>query len=418
MKFKIFKLDNRTIPLLPTILFLGSIVIIYFNLAKLINKNGFGISSTAYYNNLLSSFFGKKLDISSTSEHDLSFFGAKKYLYWGPSPVLYILPFYLLSRGAPSDVLYTLISACLIVFIIFLAINEVDKYLKLSISLPLKYLVVLFFSFCSPNLYLSLGGRIWHSNQVISIFYLTLFYLLFFYFLNNPKIIWLTISVIFLNLAVLARYTLIFNFLFFFYLFTKPRYLNIKKAIAPIFITVSFFCCFFIYNYLRFGNIFETGYRYQNVVDRFKEPFQKNQIFSSSNIFKNIKYYFGNPPLFLKKSPYIKFDLEGNGIFFMYPFLPTFLTVPFLRKHYSNKSSMFISLSFLVISLNILILLLNLGTGWMQIGSRYFFDVIPLFTILLLFTIPYVPKIILILLLICGGVINILGALAFYGMAG
>src|SRR6185437_16159547 len=67
---------------------------IYVVLFFIIGKNLFSSSNYPYYNYLIKAFTDGKLSLDSPMTYDLSLFKGQYYMYWGPAPALFILPFY------------------------------------------------------------------------------------------------------------------------------------------------------------------------------------------------------------------------------------------------------------------------------------------------------------------------------------
>jgi len=396
-----------------------SITLLYIFFVLIINGGLFGQSSRSYYNHLLEAFFHSRLDLVSEINHDLSFFGNKWYLYWGPAPVLFILPFYLFTRLNTSDVFYTVMAGLVNIFVFYFVIEEFSEFFRLKSRRLSQYLILLSFSFASPNFYLSLGGRVWHTYQVIAIFYLLLFLFFYFKFLNRQdRLSFFALSVLFVNLAWLSRYTLIFNLFFLsypLYLLFKNNRIMFRKALFIFFgLTICFVMIFVSYNYLRFGDPLETGWRYQVGSERYSPYFKTGKLLSTDFIYHNFTYYFLNHlPVSLER-PYLRIDPEGNSVFSVYPILLFLFALFRMKILKEKKTSLFLKVTGLVVGLNLLLLMLNIGTGWVQFGNRYFFDVIPILFLLVLLVIEEIPTLIQLLALIYGFLINILGALLFY----
>ncbi|PJA90773.1 MAG: hypothetical protein CO136_00705, partial [Candidatus Levybacteria bacterium CG_4_9_14_3_um_filter_36_7] len=50
-----------------------------------------------------------RVNVTPPATYDLSLFQGKWYLYWGPAPLLFIWPFYLIWGLKASDVLFTML---------------------------------------------------------------------------------------------------------------------------------------------------------------------------------------------------------------------------------------------------------------------------------------------------------------------
>lgn len=404
------------------ILCIGVTAILYLAFSRHITGNIFASSWFPYYNYLLDAFFHGRFNVFSPATADLSFFAGKWYLNWGPAPVLLIIPLYLVFGLSSSDIFYTLIIGIVNVIIFGFIIDEFKKYFLLNISRFSKFIILISFAFASPNFYLSLAGRIWHTEQIIATFYLLLFILFYFKFLNNiHKTFFLFLSLLFYNFAWFSRATLIFYGVLFLYplislLLNKNKQL-FKKYIFLIGCAIGLFIIAYAsYDYVRFHNPFETGLSYYNGNLKFQKVIAEHKLFSLSYFIYNLKFYFLNFPSFSFRQPFIKIDVEGNSVFFMYPLLLT--NVLLFQKNIliNTKKSVFLLVAFIVIALGLFLLLLYSSTGWAQLGNRYVLDVIPLLFLLPLFVIEDMPHFAQLLILICGVFVNMLGALTFYSI--
>lgn len=397
------------------------IIAYYVSVSLIINGNLLKLSQTPYYNYLLEAFSKNRLNLDPIhGEYDLSNFNGKWYMYWGLSPSLFILPFYLIWGINSSDILYTLIAGIVNVFLFLKIIEVVDRYFHLNKLTFIKSFILINFALASPHFYLSLAGRIWHANQIIAITYLLLFLFFYFKYLENlQKLKFLIISLIFFNLSWLARNTLITYAILFIYPLTilfkeKEKKLLVKSTLSIFIISLLAVIIFFAYNHLRFNNLLETGLTYQQSAARFRESTDSNNFFSINNISHNFYYYFLNPVTFTTKSPFVKFDPEGNSVFLVYPTLILLVLFLFKKRAMNIRLKYFLLVCLAVLIVNLSALMLFFGTGWTQFGNRYFLDVIPILFILATVYITRLSLTLASLLLLYGSVINFLGALNFY----
>lgn len=409
------KIDKRFI----SILVFSFIVFIYTTVCLKVNKTIFKLSDVPYYNYLVESLFKQRIDINTKAvpnTHDLSLYKGKYYMYWGPSPVFFILPFYLLDNVKTSDVFYTLVAGLLNIVIFYYVVLEITKHFQIKLTYFKKILLVSCFAFGSPNFYLSLAGRIWLTNQIISILYLLLFlYFVFRYLNGNFKLIDLFLASIFFCLSWFSRNTLVVYGLFYFYLFWKLGEKDKNKLFihfVSVFIVFSLFVFSYVfYNYLRFGNYFETGIHYQQAAGRYAEDIRKGKLFSFDFIKNNFQHYFLSPAYLILTTPNIIMEDEGSSIFSVYP-ITIFLFFIFNKRHFSAKDiKLFLSITLMIVFMIWIVLLTFVGTGWKQFGSRYFFDAIPAVFIIILFVLSKIPNTFLMLMVLYSYLINYFGSL-------
>lgn len=340
-------------------------------------------------------------------------------MYWGFAPVFFILPFKLL--GISSDVFYTLFAGSLNTVLMYALLSEVARHFRIKLTQNALIALLVAFICASPNLYLSLNGRVWHTNQVISITYILSYLIFLFHYIRTSSIRSFVGALVFFNLACLTRLNLgLYGIILVFPIMQAyMRKKSVKRLLlASILVCGVFATTYFTYNYVRFGNVFEVGYRYHKGNERFMSAVAQNKILSSEYIEHNIRYYFLEPLQFSSQKPYININPEGNSIFFVYPYTLLVLAIPLLFKSIykrMKKYQRFLYLLLLSTSLGLMaFLLLFYATGWVQFGNRYFFDLMPLVFIHLVILLPYVPKSLFYGTIGYGMIVNLLGAIAFY----
>ena len=394
------------------------IAFVYIIFSFEVKGSPFVATAYAYYTDLLNALLHFRLNVNPATTIDISIFNGKYYLNWGPAPVLFIIPFYFLFGTGPSDVFYTLAAGFFNVVLFYFLIKEFRKYFSLNLSKFSEIFILFTFAFASPNFYLSMGGRVWHTEQVVATFYVLAFLLFFFKYLNRGfKNIYLFIlSVIFFNLAWFSRATMVFYGIFFFfsfYLTFKERKVLLKQMLYLSIITAIFILTFLGYNYARFNNPFETGLNYHNVNPRYEEALANKKIFSFSYIPHNINQYFLTPAFITFDKPYINLNLDGNSVFSVYP---VFIIALFLFRNKilgDKKINRFLLTSFLVIFLNLGLLMTYFATGWTEVGSRYVLDIIPLISLLCLFVVEDLPQVFLVFILFYTSIICTFGSFFF-----
>src|SRR5436190_2382914 len=162
------------------------ICVLYISFSEKLNRN---IVTTpfAYYNFLLDAFFHGYAHIISYVTYDLSLFHGNWYLYWGPAPVLFILPFFTIAGISASDVFYTLFAGIINIFLFYFVLKEAETYFQYTLSFFSELFLIIGFSICSPNFLLSLTGNIWGTSQIVAALYLLLSYFFYFRFLNKKR---------------------------------------------------------------------------------------------------------------------------------------------------------------------------------------------------------------------------------------
>ncbi len=392
---------------------------VYLFFALYINRDIFVPTRTDYYIYLLDSFLRGRVNVNPPFKYDLSLYHNKWYLYWGPAPILFIVPFYVASHFQASDILYTLMGGALNVLLFYFTMQEFEKYFNISLSLMAEAFLLLSFGLASPNFVLSLNGNIWFTSQIFATTYLLLFYLCYFMFLNSERFSLFILATVFFYLAVLSRYSLIFNGILYLYLLAHYRLSGRKAPLAMFWsfgiLTLAFAGLLGTYNYLRFGNLLEVGQRYQLGAHRFDAILKSNRILSLSYAWHNIYYYFLNIVHFTPTARPVVIDVEGNSVFSVYPALLLLPVLFYNRKYVNKKRLLFLLTAGAVVIISIIFLMLYFATGWVQFGNRYFFDVVPMLFLLLIFILEYVPYSVQLAILLFGIFVNVFGSLAFFG---
>jgi hypothetical protein len=401
------------------LLLCATVCAIYVYFAARVSDNLLAPSDHNYYTYLLDSFLHGRVNVNPPSHYDLSLYQNKWYLYWGPAPVLFVLPFYLVSHLQASDVLYTLVGGAGNVILFYFVMQAFKRYFNISLSLMAEAFLLFSFGLASPNFVLSLHGDIWFTSQVFATTYLLLFYLCFFLFLNTEKFPLFNLAVVFFWLAFLSRYSLIFNGILFLFIIVHYRLAD-RKVPLQLFVsfgvlTLAFVGLGCLYNYLRFGNPLDVGQTYQQGAHRYDSALQSGHYLSLSYVWHNVYYYFLNIVHFQPTHRPVVIDVEGNSVFSVYPALLLLPVLFYCRKYVNKKRLIFLGMAAAVVVLCIILLMLYFATGWVQFGSRYFFDVIPLLFLSLIFILEYIPNSIQLAILLFGIFVNFYGSLAFFG---
>lgn len=242
---------------------------------------------------------------------DTVYFNGKYYVYFGILPSLFLfVPFKAITGH------YLLISFVSLIFQI-LAIIFMAKFYKLLINKYFKkipfilYAFGLIFVILSSGIINTIDGL--HLYDMISIiaFYLVMqgLYFIFKYDGDNKKKS-LFLGSLSLSLAVGCRPTMLFISLLIIPIMwkkiktSKNKVTDLLIFLAP-YVLIGLFLM--IINYLRFGNIFDFGFKYQLTVT------DSRKITSSYyNIIIGIYYYIFQPLRFTPQFPYI-LDLDINN---------------------------------------------------------------------------------------------------------
>lgn len=316
---------------------------------------------------------------------DLSFFNGRFYLYLGPFPSIILIPWVLLGINLSQQ----LITVILAVFA-FIALIKIAR--KFSLSINDALFIAIAFQFGSVFLYTTAVNITTLQVQSISVSLLVLALYEFFY-----KRRWLLIGIL-LSCSFATRLTMLPAILFFlYYAFKERKYDIIPKSVFLLFIPIlATLSLLLIYNFARFGNYFETGYKYNTYfgVTPNHLAAEKYGLFSPKHILVNLYHFIYKGPETYSKNigdltvekPYLKANELGMSILFTSPIVIYLINLSIKKKYVliSLITSFFVFIPSL----------LYFGIGNSQFGYRYALDFYP-FLLLLLLTVFHkegVPK--------------------------
>lgn len=340
-----------------------------------------------YFKFLSYSVLNGRFDIDcppGTGCHDLVEYKGRYYLYWPWAPVLVYMPIVAISGTDIYDILITSIFGALNVFFITLFIRRFSENFDLKIKETEIILLGLFWGLGTVHFYMSMAGSVWFIAQIMAQTFLLLSIIIILYF---PSIKGFFFSGLFYSMAVYTKNDLLFS-IFFLLAIGLVLHKN-KKEIIPK--AISFFIPFiifsiinFVYNYIRFENIFENGLKYHKMHGYFRENYVNYGYFSIFYIPYNFFTEVLLPPPLKNSYPFFVYNPEGFGFLWNSPLF--FLTIPvffiMFKKIFERKNNFYLKnndmillfgafLSLLLVSLVIFSIM---GTGWVQYASRYSMD--------------------------------------------
>lgn len=351
-----------------------------------------------YFNPMAQSLMQFRLDILNPGQiHDLIEFKGKWYTPWGILPAILLIPLQLLKGRFIPTFYLSLFFSSLTTVVIFLLLKRLQKEFFHHFSNAGVYITLALFAFGTTQFYVGTLGSVWHVNQIVSSFFGTLG--IFAIFKKNRSPIDYLISSLCFGIGFLGRPTIIFLIsfslsLFIFDLFQKKKLFlihktrYIKQAVIVFVLPLMFFCSvFFLYNYVRFGNIFQTGYDYIQESSNLQEIRRKNGLSSLKNIPQNAWYMLFELPALavIENKIAVNFNLYGNSIFFLTPPFLTIFLAPIIRGKGGIKINPFIASLWIAIFATAIPILMHYSSGWMQFGYRYSLDITVLLLLLSVF---------------------------------
>lgn len=214
---------------------------------------------------------------------DLSEFGGKLFLYWGPVPALMLMPIVWIFGIHWSDVWLTIALATLSTTLAFVLLRQTRRLHGLSDT----GIVILTFTygFGSPQYPLAVDGTVWFVSQLFTSVFLTSALLCVFRERQTPWII--ALAGLFVGMACLTRASVVASALWLFgYIGYVAWRSNVKVSRIPVRLLSAFvplalsLAAVSWYNYARFGSALETGVSYHLADPSFAENIRRYGIFS------------------------------------------------------------------------------------------------------------------------------------------
>ncbi len=348
-----------------------------------------------HFNPMASSLLKGQFNIESPAEtHDLIYFSGKWYMPWGILPALFLIPpQMILGRFIPIFYM-SVFFAGLNVSLFYLLLERIKKEFLPEFSYKSIFFVTILFAFGTTHFYVGTLGSTWHVSQMVASFFATLG--IFAIFKKKRSFSNYFFSSVFFSITLLCRpstaFLLTLPLLLFLFDFLKRKKMNAQElSKGIILICLPFVLCllwYFFYNYIRFGNILQTGYDYIKESPNLETIREANGVNSIKNIPQNFWYMFFEVPriTFSQHTFHFDFNLYGNSILFLTPpFLTAFLAFPFKKEGGKLKLNFYILSLWVTSIIALLPILMHYSSGWMQFGYRYTLDVTVLLLLLSIF---------------------------------
>ncbi len=240
----------------------------------------------------------------------------------------------------------------------------------LSDNPALRAWLLLFFALGTELLYTIMKGSVWFVAHVVA----TTFLLLYIHEMLGKQRAWL--AALLLGLASLSRSTTLLAFPFYLlWTFAQERrrpLILLRQWIMFGSVLVLVLAVMLLYNYARFGSLFDFGYSGMNVNPLVGDSLHGYGQFSVHFLAVNTRFMLFEPPKFIKVFPYITFNPYGTSIFLTMPAL-LFAFIGFRRRE-----RRWFAVSLLAgCVLPVVAVLLYFNTGWYQFGYRFALDFLP-----------------------------------------
>jgi len=384
---------------IPLLLFLATFIIYYMT--------GGGPTPYNYFVRLADAFLHGHLYLI---EHpswlsELVLLNGKYYVIPPPMPAFIILPFVAIQGLLFDQTLASVLVGSLNSVLIYLLVKKIFSDGSNRTDRSALWMAIMFI-FGSIHWYLASVGSSWYFAQITAVFFMLLA-LNEVFGKKRPMLIG-----IFLGAAYLSRLPVILSFPFFLLMLPdkwakgirenlKLLITDYRSSIFQFFIGIGMFVCLnFIYNYLRFGTIFDVAYYLQPGV--MNEPWCSRGYFRLDYIPEHLDTLFLKGPVFLSNFPYIRPSWVGLAIWITTPAFIFALKSPLDKLTLACWSGI-VPVALLVMS--------HCGTGWAQFGYRYAMDFYPFLLILTTRGMGINLRWYHILLIVIGVLVNLWGVL-------
>ncbi len=357
-----------------------------------------------YFKFLSYSILNGRLDIDcpkSTGCADLVHYKGKYYLYWPWVPAIVYLPVVAIFGTNTPDVLISSFFGALNVFLIIFFLRRLSVKFGMEINDTEIILLALFWALGTVHFYMSMVGSVWFISQIMAQTFLLSAIVLILRASNLPGFFF---SGLFFSMAVYTKNDLLFSIFFlatiWYLLYCRNQKINYTQIAVFFLPFIVFSAVNFVYNYVRFGEIFENGLKYHNLHRHFIQNYKNHGYFSIFYIPYNFYTEVLRLPPFKPTFPFFKYDPEGFGFLWNSPLFflifPLFYFILRKKKHSGlilNKVDLILIsgtiLSLIFISMLIFMIM---GTGWAQFASRYSLDYQLMLFVLLIYSFKFIRQ--------------------------
>jgi len=286
------------------------------------------------------------------------------FVVYPPMPAILLTPFVgMFGINFPQQYLAHILGVGIAAFSFLISLHF-KKNLKQAIW------VFLTIAIGSIIWYLSSVGSSWYLGQLSSAFFL----IAAIYESLTKKRLWL-ISM-FLGAVYLSRVHVVLSAPFFLYLL-KDNLKSIKSWLQIIIPGGMFVFFDWIYNFVRYGSIFNKGYFL--IPGTMDEPWFAKGIMHPSYIIEDLRVAFLAGPIILKEPPFVQPSWAGMALWLTTPAFLLAIFAPF-KKPIVRMAWLSIFLIFLVVGM-------HGGTGFTQFGYRFAVDFYPFLILLMIMTV-------------------------------
>jgi hypothetical protein len=375
------------------------LALIGVGLIVLIKTNLFTIHPFQQFVDLANTFFRGRLDFlpDSRSVYDSSYFEGKYFWPLGPFPALLVMPFV-----AIFDINFQLgyLQFLLIILTGVLGYKIADKILGDSL-----YAIWLSVGFILATAYIGIAYVPW-SWQFAQVTATLVMFAAIYEFLSKKR--WWLIGLC-IAIAIAIRTDLIVTIIFFAgnAFFTHHSLREKTKQLAMFFVPIGVSLVLLaLYNYFRFGNIFDQGYLAQHLANPLLQANRTAAVWGLIHIPANLYYFLLKGPegVFIPGTqiltyPFLTINGWGMSLLFTSPIFLWIVKAPFRRKEVILASITSLLIAFAIFG--------YYGIGFDQFGYRYAIDFYPFLFLMLLYALHKRPSQLLKVLIVVSSCFNL-----------
>lgn len=325
----------------------------------------------AYFNHLADAFLQGRLYLSTPSDtHDLTFFQGEWYVPFPPLPALLMLPWVaFIGLETLNTVFFAALFGAVNVALIFLVLTGLARRQWTQLSTVDNLWLTLLFALGTVHWVMATIGSVWFVAQICTVTFVAL-------------AVWLAIEQrsswlvgLALALAIAARPNVLFTWplllgiaaTHFSFHDQRPAWSTLVRwALQTAVPIIGVIAALLLYNWARFGNLFDFGYLTENVADQLAPNLRRYGQFHLHYLPKNFWAMWLAGPQWDAELNFWKPDPEGMSLFLTTPALI------YLAR--ARQRSWLVAGGWVAFGLLLIPLLLYYNTGWWQFGYRFSLD--------------------------------------------
>lgn len=365
--------------ILVNIIFFFIVSIFCFNILFPNFQKDFFADSGSEFSLLANSFLHGQLGIEKNNFMDCTVVNNQCFWPLGPMPAVILMPFVYLFNFLGLFFYQGYLNFFLVLAIFYCCFLLAKKH---GFNENNSLWLALGFCFSSVFLGVAFDSRSWYFSHVVCVLFLFLALLEGF----SLKRYWLV--GIYLGLAIATRLNVVFATLFFLGTILIDQNNNnktkIKNLISLSWPILIIGLCLGEYNYLRFGNFFDSGYSQALIGLDFQMYLRDNLgLFNLNYFVTNFYYYFLKLPEpvlawgYLLKPPFLKVSPVGLSFFLVSPI--------FIYIFIKSAKGKIVKLAWLTSLPIFASVIFYFNCGYWQFGPRYMLDFLPFWFLILIY---------------------------------